>query len=148
MAQEHRRKCKSPLFAYCSPISLKFHLIWSNLGDLVYTLRPSAGHKIPYTDRLCALPVHCSAMAELYLSQVSDQAPGDRSTEQSVMRGSMRSPAKWQSCLCSADDADMAHQETDPWAKLLPGPGEETPGPGCESGSSVNHRRNGEKQDF
>ncbi len=79
MAQEHRRKCKSPLFTYCSPISLKFHLIWSNLGDLVYTLRLSEGHKIPCTDRLCALLVHCGAMTELCLSQVSDPAPGNRS---------------------------------------------------------------------
>lgn len=83
-----------------------------------------------------------SAMTEVCLLQVSNPAPGEGKRSPSAVQVSMRSAAKWQSCLCSADDADMAHQETDAWAKLHPDPGEKTPGgPGWESGSSVNQLR-------
>ncbi len=47
--------------------------------------------------------------------------PGSRQRQHgpSVMQGSMRSAAKWSSRLCCADEGDIAHQETDPWAMLL-----------------------------
>lgn len=42
-------------------IKVSSDLIWSNQGDLAYTLWLSTGHKISFTDRLCASPVHCRA---------------------------------------------------------------------------------------